>query len=104
MEHLTGNYLFIYLFTYLFIYLRAAPAAYGVPWRGVELELQLQAYTTARATPDPSHICNLHCSLWQRWILNPLSEARDGSRILTETMSGLNLLSRNRNACRPFCF
>ena len=27
--------------------------------------------------PDPSHICNLHHSSWQRGILNPLSEARD---------------------------
>ena len=26
---------------------------------------------------DPSRICDLHHSLWQQWILNPLSEARD---------------------------
>ena len=31
---------------------------------GVESELQLLAYTTATATPDPSYICNLFCSLW----------------------------------------
>ena len=35
-----------------------------VPRLGVELELQLPAYTIARATPDPSHICSLrHSSL-----------------------------------------
>ena len=48
-----------------------------VPRLGVELELLLLAYTTALAIPDLSHICNLARSLWQRWILNPLSEARD---------------------------
>ena len=48
-----------------------------VPRLGDESELQLQAYTTATATTDPSHICEPHCSLWQHRILNPLSEARD---------------------------
>ena len=47
-----------------------------VPGLGVELELQLPAYTTVTATPDPSHICDLQHSSWQRWVLNPLSEAR----------------------------
>ena len=40
-------------------------------------ELQLQVYATATATLDLSCICNLCHSLWQCWILNPLSEARD---------------------------
>ena len=31
-----------------------------VPRLGVESELQLRAYTTAMATPDPSHTCKLH--------------------------------------------
>ena len=44
---------------------------------GVELELQLLSYTTATATPDQSHICDLHLTLPQQRILNPLSEARD---------------------------
>ena len=48
-----------------------------IPRLGVELEVQLLAYTKATATPDPSHICDLHPSSWQRQILNPLSEARD---------------------------
>ena len=30
----------------------------------VELELQLQAYTTATAMTHPSHICDLHHSSW----------------------------------------
>ena len=49
----------------------------GVPQAMVELELRLLAYATATATSDPSHVCDLHHSLWQCHILNPLSEARD---------------------------
>ena len=56
-----------------------------VPRLGVELEVQLPAYTTATAMPDPSHVCNLHHSLWQYWILNPLSEARDRTLIHMDT-------------------
>ena len=52
---------------------------------GIELELQLPAYTTATATWDPSRVCNLHHSSKQHWILNPLSGARDGTRILIDT-------------------
>ena len=48
-----------------------------VPGPEVESELQLLAYTTALATPDPGCICNLCHSLQQGQILNPLSEARD---------------------------
>ena len=47
-----------------------------VPWLGVELELQLPAYTTAIAAQDPSGICDLQHSSWQHQILNPLSKAR----------------------------
>ena len=34
--------------------------------------------------PDPSRICNLHHSSHQRWILNPLSEAREQICVLME--------------------
>ena len=44
---------------------------------GVKLELQLPAYTTATATPDPSHVYDLYHFSWQWRVLNPLSEARD---------------------------
>ena len=45
-------------------------------------------YTTATETQDSSCICDLHCSLWQWQILDSLSEARDQTRIITETMLG----------------
>ena len=70
----------------------------GVPRLGVKSELQLQAYATARATPDLSHICKLHCSLQKCQILNPLSEARDGTLICTKTTPGPNLLRHNGNS------
>ena len=50
-----------------------------VPRLGVESELYLPAYTTTTATRDPSRICDPHHSSRQRRILNPLSEARDGT-------------------------
>ena len=49
----------------------------AVPRLGVHLKLQLLAYTTATATPDPSRVCDLHHSSQQRQILSPLSEAMD---------------------------
>ena len=53
-----------------------------VPRLGVKSELQLPVYTTATATQNPSCVCDLYHSLWQCWILNPLSRAKDGARVL----------------------
>ena len=54
------------------------------PWVGIKSKLQLPAYTIAMATQDLSHIFDLHHSSQQCWILNPLSEARDQTRILMD--------------------
>ena len=59
-----------------------------VPRLGVGAELKLLAYATATATPDQSHICHLHRSSWQCWILNPLSEARDWTHVLMDASPG----------------
>ena len=61
----------------------------------VELELQLQAYTTAIAMPEPSHICDLCHSLQQCQILNPLTEARDQTHSVMNTSQILDPLSHN---------
>jgi len=61
-----------------------------VPRLGVELELQLPANATASATQDPSHVSNLHHSLQQRWILNPLNKARDRTLVLMDTNGSVN--------------
>ena len=74
------------------------------PGLGVELELQLPAYSTTTATPDPSHICNLHHSSRQCWILNPLTEARDWTHVLMDTSQGLNPSSHNGNSTSSFVY
>ena len=53
-----------------------------VPSLGVELELQLPAYTTATAVQDLSRVCDLYHSSRQCQIPDPLSEARDRTYIL----------------------
>ena len=65
-----------------FCFLGPHPQHMEVPRLGVESELQLLAYTMATAMPDPSHICDLHHSSWQRQVLNPLIEAKDQTCIL----------------------
>ena len=52
---------FLFLFIYLF-FLGLHLWHIEVPRLGVESALQLPPYTTTTATPDPSLICNLHCS------------------------------------------
>ena len=69
-----------------------------VPGLQDESGLQLQAYTTATATQDPSHICDLHCSSQPCQIINPLNEARVQTPALTDTGQVLNLLRHNRNS------
>ena len=56
---------FIFLFYFYFFFLVLYPRHMEVSRLGVESELQLLAYATATAMPDPSHICNLHHSSWQ---------------------------------------
>ena len=75
------NMSFFFFFVFLGLHLQQME----VPRLGVESELQLLAYTTATATPDPSHICNLHQSSQQCQILKLLSEARDQTYVLMDT-------------------
>ena len=72
-----GVAMFHLSFFFFFFFFWLYPRHMEVPGLGVELELQLPAYATATAIQDPSCICDLHCSLQQCRILNPLSEARD---------------------------
>ena len=79
-------YLFVCLFTYLFIYfLGLYPQHMEVPRPGGKLELRLLASTRATATPDLSHVFNLHPSSRQHRILNPLSKARDWSHVFVDS-------------------
>ena len=72
------------LFYFIFIF-RAPPAAYGISTRGwiraVAAGLH-HSHSNSRATSAT------YTSLWQCWIFNPLSEARDWTHILRDIMSG----------------
>ena len=79
---------------------------------GVELELQLPAYTivataTATATWDPSQVCIvLYCS-WQHWIPDPLSKARARTCIFMDTgrfrFCCATMGRRKRGLCTCLC-
>ena len=86
------------MFSFFFFFVRAAPMAYGGSQLEVEPELQLPAYATAM--PDPSRIYDLPHSSQQHLILNPLSEARDGTRKLMVTSWVHNPLSHNGNSLK----
>ena len=83
-------------FVFYFFFLGPHLWHMDVPRLRVELELQLLAYTTA--VPDPNHIFNLGCSLWQGRMLHPMSKARDQTCILMDTSGVLSLLSQNGNS------
>ena len=66
-------------------FLRPHPRHIELPRLGVEWELQLSAYTTATATRDPTHVCDLHHSSGQCQIPDPTGKARDQTHILMDT-------------------
>ena len=72
------------LFCFVLFLFGAALAAYG----GSQARGQIRALAAGLyhsiAMQDPSHVYNLHHSSQQHWILNPLSKARDGTRILMD--------------------
>ena len=51
---------------------------------------------------DPIHVLDLHCSMQQHQILNPLSKVMDQTQILMDTSQVLNLLSYNGNSHHSF--
>ena len=72
----------LFVFVVLFLF-RAGTASYGsFQARG---RIAATAYYTATAMRDPRRICDLHHSLRQCWILNPLSKVGDQTCFLTDT-------------------
>ena len=84
-------------FFFLSLFLRLHLPHMEVRRLGVESELQLLAYATATATLDPSCVRDLHRSLRQRRIPDPLSEARDQTPIFMDTSQVLNPLSHTNS-------
>ena len=62
------------------------------------MELQLPAYARAIAIQDPSHVCDLCHRSWQFWILNPLSKARDQTRVFMDPSRVHQLLNHGGNS------
>ena len=72
------------LFCFIYLFLRATLAAYGSSQARGRIGDAAAGYTTATATWDLSRICDLHHSSRQHWILNPLSGARNQTRVLMD--------------------
>ena len=76
----------VYICTLFFCLFRAEPMAYeNSQARGRIRAAAASLYTTATATWDPSHLCNLYHRSRQHWILNPLSKARNQTCVLMDT-------------------
>ena len=88
--------LYYFYFLFYFFLFTAASVAYGGSKASSLIGAAAGAYATAMATVDLSHICDLCCSLWQCWILNPLSKARNWT-YTSWTLCVLNLLSHDGN-------
>ena len=87
-SHYNINYFFLSFF-FFFCLFRASPMVYGnsqARGRIRAVAASLPAYATATATPDTSWVCELHHSSWQRQTLDPLSEARDPTPVLMDTI------------------
>ena len=69
-------------YDYTLFFLGPQPRHMEVPRLGVIQEMQLPPYATA--TPDVSHICDLHHSSWQHQIFNPMIGARDRTCVLRD--------------------
>ena len=87
---LKGAPIFVWCFIFFlyFFFVMITPAVYGSSQARGRIGAAPAANPPATATPDLNHVCNIHCSLGQCQILNPLSKAKDQTHILTVTMSG----------------
>ena len=90
-----------------FCLFRATPEAYGSSWARGQIVAVAASLHHSHTMPDQNCMCDLHCSLWQWGILNPLGKARDLTCILMGASWILNLLSHNGNSlvsCFTFPF
>ena len=73
-----------------FFFLRVAPAAHGSPQArgGIGAAAAGLYHGHCNAAQIQAESTMEYHSWWQRWIFNPLREAKDHTCILTDTMSG----------------
>ena len=73
------------LFFFFFLF-RATPMAYGSSKSRGAVGAAAAGHITATAMLwDLSHVCDLHHSSRQHWILNPLSKAKNQTQVLVDT-------------------
>ena len=77
--------------------------AYGSSQARGQIGAAAEDYTIATATWNLIPICDLHHCSRQRWIRNPLREARDWTCILMGTSRVLNLLRHSGNSRSMSC-
>ena len=82
---LINQFFFMWYKTVFFFFLGPHPWHVEVPRIAVNRAVAAGLHHSRIATLDRSHGCDLHHSSWQCWILDPLSEARDQTRVLTDT-------------------
>ena len=70
-------FLSVCFFFFILTFCHCLGCSHGMFDLGVESELQPPAHARATAMQDLSRVSSLHHSSRQRWILNPLSKARD---------------------------
>ena len=73
---------------FFFFFLMAIPTTYGSSQARGQIGAAAVSLHHSHSTPDPSHIYDLCHSSQQHQILNPLREARDRTRILTDVALG----------------
>ena len=90
---------------HFFFFLRPQPVTYGSSQARSQIGAAAEPYATAIATAtlNLSSICELHHSLWQHWILNPLRRGMEHTSSLTLCWV-LNLLSHSGNSYTIFFF
>ena len=81
---LSFTMMLFYLFFWGGVFLGPHPLAHGGSQARGRIGAVAAHLHHSRETRDPSHVCNLHHSSWQRWILNSLSKARGRTCILMD--------------------
>ena len=98
---LQHSHFYLFLIYYFFSFYGCTHSIWKIPGQGSNWSWSCQPII-ATATPDPSHVCDLHHSSYQCRILNPPSKVRDQTRVLMDTSRILKPLSHNEYSAFSF--
>ena len=85
----------------LFLLFRATPTVYRISQARSQLRATTSSLHHSHSNADLSSICDLYHNSQKRWILNPLSEARDGTCSLMDPSWVCSQLSHEGNSPQP---